>query len=79
MRTKRNLLESQRNNRFIELTESNAFIIKKTPDGLSCGECCFLRASKVFNRRGQWGCGCHVLFNQTLITPVEAGIDPVNR
>ncbi len=73
------LLTSQGKQRVIKLSESHAFIVKKTPDGLSGGKSVFLRAGKIFNRTGKWFSGSHKLFNQRLISAAEPGIKPGER
>lgn len=56
--------------------ESHAFIVKKTPDGLSSGKRGFLRTGKIFNRTGKWISRSHMLFNPRLISAAEPGIKP---
>lgn len=58
------------------LTEGNAFIVKESPDGLRSSKGGFLGAGDIFNSTAERVCGCHMKFNQRVISAIKPGIRP---
>lgn len=79
MRAGSDTLAGEFNQRLVKLTGGNAVIVEKPPDGLRGSKGAFLGTGNIFNGTAERVCGCHMQFNQGVISAVKPGIRPGKR
>lgn len=79
MRAGSDTLAGEFSQRLVKLTEGNAVIIEKPPDGLRGSKGGLPGTGDIFNGTAERVCGCHMQFNQGVIAAVKPGIRPGKR